>query len=309
MVDLEQEIRSLSPERSLLMCYSASLLHFEFFLLDALQQEGAGQVSLLVDPRSYETSFAEGAAVRGPGLDYRFAAVHLPSARSAFHPKLYAFSSEDRITLLVASANLTLHGCRKNLEIIDRLEARRDGSGDRGALGAYADYLEGLLILDPGLHPAVRDDVEEAIREIRSLPTPPVAGAKSRPRFLHTLGSSLLSQVQQIIDPPDRVREITLFSSSFDARGQAASAIAASYPNATLRIIARDGARTSIDGTALARIGSRLSLHPFAMDGKENRDRLLHAKVAIFRTDDESWLISGSANLSEPAWLNAAMDG
>lgn len=37
MINLEAEIAALRPSRSLLFCYTASLIHLETFLLDRLQ--------------------------------------------------------------------------------------------------------------------------------------------------------------------------------------------------------------------------------------------------------------------------------
>lgn len=250
MIDLEQQFRALKPRRSLMMSYAVSLLHFEFFLLEHLLQSGEGRVTLLVDPRAYQLSFTEGLAVHGVGLDYRIAAVHLPNARASFHPKLYFFSHQGGLTLFVASANLTLGGCRRNVEVVDRVDVHPDGTGDLGAFREYSAFLRDLLEFDPALPRAVRAEVEETVREINALPFDPAA-RRQGPWFLHTLHFDLLTQVAEHI-PRGEVEEITACSSSFDAQGRALAALADAYPNARLRIYRRADDCSCLHGASLA---------------------------------------------------------
>lgn len=306
MIDLEQQFRALRPRRSLMMSYAVSLLHFEFFLLEHLQQSGVGRVTLLVDPRAYQLSFAEGLAVHGVGLDYRIAAVHLPNARASFHPKLYFFSHEGGLTLFVASANLTLGGCRRNVEVVDRIDVRPNGTGDLWAFREYSAFLRDLLEFDPTLPRAVRAEVEETVREIEALPFDP-AVADGGPWFLHTLHFGLLTQISEHI-PRDEVEEITACSASFDAQGTALAALADAYPHARLRIYGQADDRSYINGAALGRLTGRVTLHDFRMTAEEDEKRPLHAKLAVFRGAARSWLVSGSAHLSAPAWIRAASD-
>lgn len=304
MIDLENHIRELRPERSLLMTYSLSLVHFERNLLDALQERGAGQVSLLVDPRAYETSFSERSAVSGPGMDYRLAAVNLPRAQASFHPKLYLFLHEEGVTLFVASANLTLPGCRTNAEIVDQVTISASGRGDTAAIADYLDLLEALVALDPSLPSPIRSELEGIADELLPLVGSPTANG---PRLLHTLRRDLISQVREQI-PAAEVEEVVLISPFFDAESRAILEIARTYPTARLRLIRKDQDPTDLNGAALAPIADRLTVENFQMVGAENEKRPLHAKLALFRGQDRAWLVAGSANLTAPAWLRSAAD-
>ena len=118
-------------DAALLTAYCVSLTYFEAEVYAALQRGGAGRVTLLVDQRDYESSFSEILALHGLGIDYRVQPVRLPNPQAAFHPKLYLTRDAATATLLVASANLTPSGFRRNAEIVDRLVlgTRRENAG------------------------------------------------------------------------------------------------------------------------------------------------------------------------------------
>ena len=303
MINLEAEITRLQPERSLLFCYTASLLHFELFLLDKLQQEGAGQVTLVVDRHAYELTFAERTAVRGAGLDYQFAAIHLPGQYAAFHPKLYLFFHAAGASLFVASANLTLPGCRTNVEIVDRLALGAHGEGDTRAFGSFAEYLEGLVLLDPGLPERIQSEILEAAQWIRQRIS---QAPESGPHLLHTIERPLLDQLAALV-PKEEVEEITIVSPFYDAGAEAIHALAKRYPSASLRVLRRKDPG-DLSGSALQPLANRLQVENFRLQGKD-KDRPLHAKLVHLRGNHRSWLVCGSANLSRPAWLAAAQAG
>ena len=105
-------------DAALLTAYCVSLTYFEAEVYTVLHRGGTGRVTVLVDQRDYESSFSEILALRGLGIDYRVQAVRLPSPHAAFHPKLYLTRDAATATLLVASANLTPSGFRRNAEIV-----------------------------------------------------------------------------------------------------------------------------------------------------------------------------------------------
>jgi hypothetical protein len=300
MLDLEESLGSLQPDRSLLLCYSASLTHVEYSLLHRLQSQGNGRVTLVVDPRSYAQSFAEGTAVFGAGIDYSYTPLHLPSPQAAFHPKLYLLFHENGATLFVASANLTLTGCRKNAEVVDQFHLLTDGSGDVRAMRQYVEFLDRLADVDRSLCPAVRDDILGAADMLRELL--PAEIPESGPEFLHTLDVPLLDQVIGRI-PANEIEEIIAVSPFFDLGSEVLLRLAASCGGAQIHLHRRPGTTNDINGRALAPIQDRLTVYDFKLAGAGDADRPLHAKWVLFRSGERAWLVAGSANLSGPAWL------
>lgn len=67
----------------------------------------------------------------GIGNRYQVFPVVLPTRGRRFHPKLYTFATSEWLTLIVGSANLTVPGFRRNVEIVD---IRRFDRGQRASL-------------------------------------------------------------------------------------------------------------------------------------------------------------------------------
>lgn len=305
MLDLEDALGTVGAEQSLLLCYSASLTHVEHALLHRLQREGVGRVTLVIDPRGYSDTFAEATAVTGPGVDYHLAAVHLPTAFAAFHPKLYMLFHEAGGTLFVTSANLTLPGCRRNAEVVDRLDLFTDGTGDARALRQYAGFLNDLVVLDPSLPSAIRDEITGAAERIRALL--PAEVPQTGPEFLHTLEAPLLEQIVARVRRED-VQEIVAVSPFFDQQSAALRQLAEAYPDAVLHLHRRPASDNEIHGGALRTLKQRLRVYNFVLDDP-GPARPLHAKWVLLRGRTGGWLVTGSANLSAPAWLHSALDG
>jgi hypothetical protein len=308
MIDLERSLTELRPQHSLLLAYAASLTHFEYELLDGLQRNGVGRVTILTDARSYAQSFAESTAIRGPGIDYRFAPLHLPNPRAAFHPKLYLLFHDAGATLFVASANLTLHGCRRNAEIVDRLDLGHDGTGDARAFAQCSGFLAQLSAIDPGLSPAVRDELLGSAADLDALQFSAAAAAETGPELLHTLERPLLEQVVARV-PGTEVTEIVAVSPFFDQQSEAVLALARAFPAARILLHRRPDDPSEINGALLKELRGRLRVFDFRLDGEGNGDRPLHAKWMLLRGTGRAWLLAGSANLSAPAWLRRSGTG
>src|SRR5688572_18059715 len=113
MIALETELRSVPAKTAILLTYAVGLGHFEREILPSLlSADEKSEVLLLADGRQVQETFSEIAAINGPGVEYRLHGVHLSHARASFHPKLYVLMAEEEISAWIASANLTIYGCR-----------------------------------------------------------------------------------------------------------------------------------------------------------------------------------------------------
>jgi hypothetical protein len=300
---------SEAPERSLLICFEASLPFFERVLLGRLSSHGEGAVAVLVDAADYAQSFADASAVTRVGVDYTFAGATLPGPRAAFHAKLYLTLGKTGAQLIVASANLTPTGVRSNVEVVDRLSLSADGAGDRAAFAVYAELIANLPILTPGLSSDALRALKRAADAVLQLlsaaeGTPP--GDDHGPRLLHSAVRPLLEQLQALV-PADEVTEIVAISPFYDGGSRAILALASAYPGASLRIIKDRLATGDIDGRALIPLGKRVRVE--RLDSVSRSARRLHAKVIALMGPRTSWLVTGSANLTAAAWLRSASSG
>ena len=298
-----------AAERSLLLCFEASLPFFERVLLGRLSSHGEGAVAVIVDAADYAQSFADARAVTRIGIDYTFAGVTLPGPRAAFHAKLYLTLGKTGAQLIVASANLTSTGARSNLEVVDRLTLTSAGTGDRGAFTSYAELIDDLPVLAPGLRPDALSALKRAAKAVRSLLSTEESSGVAEdalPRLLHSAARPLLEQLRALV-PAQEVTEIVAVSPFYDAGSRAILALAAAYPEASLRIIKDRLATGDIDGRALLPLGKRVRVD--RLDSVSRESRRLHAKVLALLGPRTSWLVTGSANLTAAAWLRSARSG
>lgn len=308
MLSFEAEFNSpdLSAERSLLLCYEASLPYFERALLHGLQRAGPGSVTVIVDHNDLLQSHADLAAVTRAGVDYSVTGMRLPGWRAAFHAKLYLLVGADKARLLIASANLTPSGARTNLEVVDRLELTSKGCGDREAFESYLQLLSALPRLDPSLSEETKREIEQTTSPLRSWLTAGSSSTAASPKFLHNAETALLPQLLAEVSP-DLVREIIAISPFYDSASAAILELAAAYPDARILLIKDPIALGDLNGSALLPLGDRISVE--RLDSVGARPRRLHAKVLFLWGLRDAWIVAGSANLTAPAWLRAAATG
>jgi hypothetical protein len=308
MLSFEAEFLSseLLAERSLLLCFEASLPYFERALLPGLQRAGAGAVTLLVDHRDLAQSHADLAAVTRVGVDYTIRGIRLPGSHAASHAKLYLLLGRRGARLLVASANLTPSGARTNLEVIDRLALGVDGSGDRAGFTSYLELLAALPRLDITLPPDACRALARASASLRDWLAADGAAHDGEPELLHSAERPLLPQLTERV-PADEVSEIVALSPFYDGASRAVLELAAAYPRAQFTLVKDAVAQGDLNGAALARLGDRVTVE--RLDAVDGRPRRLHAKALMLFGPRRAWLLVGSANLTAPAWLAAAAQG
>lgn len=303
MILLDQEIENAKAERSLLMAFAASPSHLETGILRALQQHGDGRVTVLVDHSQYRAAFTE-VGVRGPGVHYRYYPVRLPRPAAAFHAKLYLLAGSDAATLLVASANLTRAGWRRNAEVVDRITIERGGGGDSRAFASYVALLEALATSTVDLSEPARVAIGDEVTRLRDL-LGDAPDLRDGPRFLHNLERPLLDQIREIV-PADAITEITVISPYFDPGNLALRALAAAYPKARqVRVIKNEEELNNFAGDAAAGLRRRLKL--FYVRSVGGTERYVHAKGVFLSGPQGTWAVAGSANATAAAWLRVAV--
>lgn len=132
-------IKMARPRRALFTTFTFSLSWFEALVLPALRQSNCEQVDVLVDARQACKSTDEAASLYA-GSAYRVIPVYMEKT-TVFHPKLaYLEGWEERDHLVVTSANLTMSGHGRNLEVIDALCSDTEPA----VFGEFGDFLRAL---------------------------------------------------------------------------------------------------------------------------------------------------------------------
>jgi len=131
-------IQEAKPRRALFTSYTFSIFWFETFLLPALRNCGCEQIDVLVDAREAQKSTEEATSLHA-GTAYRVIPVDMQGA-AVFHPKLVYMRGDAYDSLVVSSANLTLAGHGKNLEVLDAVSSKEEPA----VFGEFAAFLGAL---------------------------------------------------------------------------------------------------------------------------------------------------------------------
>lgn len=124
-------------------------------------------------------------------------------------------------------------------------------------------------------------------------------------RLLHTLDAPLIEQCRHAL-AGHTIRAVTILSPFLDNAAAALAEVYHCFRPDELRLVLQD--RETVGNVealeAVQQSGISLCVHRFAGDG-----RYQHAKVYLFQTDSESFLLTGSANCTRAAWLADSASG
>ncbi len=293
------------------LTYNLDLPFFEGALFEPLFRGGCRNVAVLCDPGQYQTSLRDIPALRHLGRGY----VCLPSnsSRSAFHPKLMLLTSRDSGFLILGSANISSSGLTSNLETVTTFEYSEKDPDEHARLVFrwVFDYLSTLRARDGGSVLGERlDMLRRTTGWLRREPARLDEYFGDRGCWpLHNLDRPLLDQLLDLWAQHDgsRVEEAVVLSPYFDRAALALRGLLRRFEPEKLTLVTAPGAsgmdpqlfRRTLDSSGTSWVG----LSP--QTGK----RRLHAKALALRTDEGTWLLTGSPNFSSPALLRTAEQG
>jgi hypothetical protein len=136
------------PKYILGTTYTLSLAFFESLIWYKIGKQHLHRCIILCDQKGFRRALSEAGALRSATSSYMVATA--PSKYS-FHPKVWIMLSDDRVSLLVGSGNLTQSGFIQNLELFDIVELSGDREkGSKELAEDVACFLMGLKDLKRG---------------------------------------------------------------------------------------------------------------------------------------------------------------
>lgn len=283
-------IQSHRWSRLFFTSYALSLSFFEAVILERIVRQQIGSCAILADISGVRTAMDEVGAL-GAGRTYDIEPVAVKNG--CFHPKLLALLSAEEAGLVIGSGNLTFGGWGSNLECAEYLHP----SFAADAFTDSAGFLEALASAEYIKHSA-QDECISIAGELREK----AKGFKSNPniRVLHSIGRSILDQIEDLASDLGGATRVTIASPFFDHRGVLDICKRLQVGHAYVH--AHDG------GTV---IGSAGSNWPSCSSSRvkavrleslqEEKPRLLHAKMYEIACKDGRVLISGSPNATDAA--------
>lgn len=254
--------------------FTISVPFFESYVLPILAQAGVRNVVVIADRDQLGWALRD-ARIHRAGTAYH--AVGISIGKGVFHPKIAFLSSSAASRLVVSSANLTVSGQLRNLEVATVLETTLDSHVN--AVIDAAGFLNRLTDYMP-IHAA--EAISAATASTLDIPRQPEA--EDHPRFVHNLDTALIDELPQ--------GSLTAVAPFADGNGATARLLAQQRPVNVLV----DGERFTANE---AFFDGSFSVTPITVE------RRLHGK-AYWDTDTAA---AGSPNLSTPALRQTARDG
>lgn len=299
-VSLFKELNEGGYDACLMTSFSIDFPFYEDVLLRRMQSAGINHHMLFVDKNMCLAAMQE----REPckvGSQYVLAPME---CKGAFHPKVIMLLGKHKGLLAVGSHNVTLSGFGQNLEVTNILRYSKGNEENRSifhtAFGAYKDWLTSYGQNLPST-------VSEALERTLSL-SPWLKGTAEKAiniNFLYSspTADSLWQQLQSFL--PSEIERVTGVSAFFDRN--------LDFVNELTRICAEAPVIAVQPETVSApqSLVSHADVHLIdinSVSALDNNKNYVHCKALLFEGENKL-LVSGSANLSRPAWLDVGDNG
>ena len=309
MMRLLTTLKRQPADNSVILTYNADLPFFEYMVFEPLYAAGCRNTLVVCDPMQYELALDDAPLLRYAGQRYLLMPART-SLKGAFHPKLILLTSADSGRVFLASSNLTKAGYGRNWEVVTLFEYNSKKPDPTAWIACRWAFDTLWRIADAsdtsGLALQRLDQLLGTTAWLRQ-ESPLLSSSKVW--LLHNLDAPLLGQVLAHYrrDDGSPVTEALIVSPFFDASAVAVSELLTECQPKRLCLYTQEDTH-SLNPQALASVLGRhdLEFQPYQL---ELEGRLLHAKALLLRTGRGTWLVTGSANFSRPAWLHPAAIG
>lgn len=292
---------------AVLTTYSMDFIHFDSHLRNVLRRKQICSINIFADADQMNKSleYVSLQYMKNIGSDY---CVTNAYAKGAFHPKINFFAGDDAALVLIGSGNLTVPGHGKNHEVFTGLMVDEEDDTHLPLVAECWNYLKRLaqksgefekrriLREIPENCSFLKDVVDEDHHQLWE-----IADDLDAALLYHEDNNSILRQMAEII-PFEDVTMVTVSSPFFDEDGESLVTLAELCPNATVQVLIQEDCALP---PYKMKEHPRIKFYDFdeTKRGKatiKNYDRLAHAKIFHFTTDDNQYCIVGSANATKP---------
>lgn len=302
-----QTLSKQQAENCVALTYNLDLPFFEFMLFEPLYYGGCRNVTVLCDPRQYDIALDDIPVLKH--LGQRYLCLPATVAEAAFHTKIILLTSSEAGLLLIGSGNVSRSGLTHNQEVWTRF-AYADSMSDEFTRLAFRwafDYLGRLS--EAERDPMLVQRLEQLWQTTAWLRKEPGNVEGHGCWLLHNLDNPLMDQLVDLWKEHDgsAVLEAIVVSPYFDVRSLAFKALLERLRPERISLITEPEA-PGLNPGALQRL---LDDAGTPLDTRRPRlnSRRLHAKAFALRTEQGSWVLTGSPNFSRPAMLRSAEDG
>ena len=307
MIKLLSFLKKQAADNCVILTFNADLPFFEYTIFEPLYANGCRNTLVICDPTQYDLALKDSSLLRYAGQRY----LVLPARVSpkAFHPKLIFLTGKESGHVLITSSNLTKAGYAINWEVTTHFEfnQRKPDPAAWNACNWASTAIKKIL--------EASDTTGLGVQRLdQLLGTTPWLRRESdivTDEPIHTIHNLDIPIFRQVVDQyrtfdASPVREALVISPFFDRRASAFSELLSKLSPEIIKLYTQDP-----KGLNPRTLKSTLARHKVAFQAYQltANGRRLHAKALMLRTDHGVWLITGSANFSEPALLQTALEG
>jgi hypothetical protein len=284
--------KSKKYDIALFTTFNFEIGFFERNISNKLFDNGTRKVSLFVDSKEYIKSL-EGIEFSYIGKRYMVTPVEM---NSSFHPKVILLLGENKARLIVGSCNLTTSGYYINNEIgnsfdydegnLENLSLIQDTMNFFLSINDRTDKRDNALIESIKMYPYYRYKNNEDINT----------------KFIQNIDTSIINQVKEYIS--DKVNEIDIAVPYYDKEITGLKILQSAYPDCKFRLFIQNERNT------------------FPIEFKDNYEiniynkfidndsyHFYHGKVIRFITENNSYILYGSANCTQAALTKSTANG
>jgi len=291
-------IRRGGYDASLITTFNAYLPFYEEIVLRHLLSAGCRHNILLMDKSQFsECLESEDLRPHNAGFDYTLIPMH---AKGAFHPKIVLLVGKRKGILLVGSHNVTLSGWGLNKELTTKIEIS-DGKEKNGIPEAIAawQFIMNWISYQKDLPTSIQNSLKAIARIAPWLNFQPAQSSQSFSFYgSKPIGLSLWDQIKTRLSVP--VKRVSIIGPFFDQSLDFIKTIQTDLnPQDIVIGIEPETVHISLD------ILPDNNIHFVDATSIILKNGYLHAKaIFIESSDGKNFLITGSANPSQPAWTD-----
>lgn len=278
---------------ALMTTFNFDINFFERSILNILYNNNIKKVSVFSDSKELNKSITE-VTHTSIGKKYMINPIEI---KGAFHPKLILLLGQNKAKLFITSANLTVNGYYINNEIFNIFEYN-------------ANNLDGLKVINNAisffleLNELSYKQDESLFDEIRRLVYFNKSIQNNEIYLLNNLNESILCQLKEIIKKPQRIEIAVPY---YDNNLSALDSIYEEYEDVPVTLYLQNKkCKFNKERSKLKSYIKEIKV----FEGFNDREStsFYHGKVYRFITENESYIIYGSANCTESALIKTFRD-
>lgn len=287
---------------SVFFSYGADLAFYEEAFLRPFWQNNCKNNLVFIDSERYRDTTSDWRdSANWVGKRYLLTPIRF-SGLLSFHSKLLLLLGKERARLLLGSGNLTFTGIGVNHEVFTCLDWTEQ-HGVHLQIFQQVWQLIGRVQDQLGHSDQARLMYDKASSNSDWLLAS--SETKSNIQFLHNLDELLMDLCARALSS-EKIHEITILSPFLDFRAKALREMFVRFKPRHLKLVLQNH-NCSGDLELLEKLqtsGFPLRIHLFSEESN-----YLHAKIYLFKTDRYTYILTGSANCSDAAWLHPCGQG